>query len=378
MIADFLIKHLFRLEDELVVMIGSKTQKGSLFAPVKTKQLWAKENLFNKLKAIFTLKWTPPENLIKEAAKPIFMFDLFGTKSDYGDKLFDLIAWHNCREWDLTALTESDTIKADAIESMTILTRLRYEQSADILHLNLLERAPFMCFLTHPMIVKIPVVSLQYFLNIHTHFAFNSIRKAKHPHADDLIGYLYEVLYLQQKTAIALHEFLLRINYAERHKNDALFINAELNAIMNADLIFSYLKATVEKIIVIVGLTHGINNLDSKKTHKSKMTALRDGLPQKLFDLYYFQFMFDFFSADNLDELNSYRSGLLHKKGISDLQPHNYVNKKADSIPLRKFFNVVQEQHAKNTATLLGALALLTDNLVELDFPDVKYEDKPR
>ena len=44
----------------------------------------------------------------------------------------------------------------------------------------------------------------------------------------------------------------------------------------------------------------------------------------------------------------------------------------------RKIFNVVQEQHAKNTATLLGALALLTDNLVELDFPDVKYEDKPR
>lgn len=188
---------------------------------------------------------------------------------------------------------------------------------------------------------------------------------------------MYEVLYLQQKTAIALHEFLLQINYAEEHKNDALFINAELSAIMNADLIFSYLKATVEKIIVIVGLTHGIKNIDSKNTHKSKMTALKDGLPQKLFDLYYFQFMFDLFSSDNLDELNNYRSGLLHKRGISDLQPHNYVNKKADSIPLKKIFGVVQEQHAKNTAALLGALALLTDNLVELDFPDVKYGDIP-
>lgn len=377
MVADFLIKYLFGLEDEIVVMIGSKTQKGSLFAPVKTKLLWEKEGLKGKLKAIFSLQWTPSENFIKAAAKPIFMFDLFGTTSDYGDKLFDLIAWHNCREWDLTALTESDTNKADAIESMTILTRLRYEQSANILHLNLLDRAPFMCLLTHPMVVKIPIVSLQYFLNIHTHFAFNSIRKAKHPHADDLIAYLYEILYLQQKTAIALHELLLRVDYAEKHKNDALFINAELNAIMNADLIFSYLKATVEKTIVIVGLTHGINNLDSKKTHKSKMTALKDGLPQKLFELFYFKFMFDFFSAENLDELNSYRSGILHKRGISDLQPHNYVNKKADSIPLRKIFSVVQEQHARNTSTLLGALALLTDNLVELDFPDVKSEDIP-
>lgn len=181
MIADFLIKHLFGLEDEIVVMIGSKTQKGSLFVAVKTKQLWEKEDLKNKLRAIFSLSWTPPKSLIKEAAKPIFMLDLFGKTSDYGDKLFDLIAWHNCREWDLTAMTESDTNKADAIESMTIMTRLRYEQSADILHLNLLDRVPFMCFLTHPMIVKIPVVSLQYFLNIHTHFAFNSIRKAKHP-----------------------------------------------------------------------------------------------------------------------------------------------------------------------------------------------------
>lgn len=87
--------------------------------------------------------------------------------------------------------------------------------------------------------------------------------------------------------------------------------------------------------------------------------------------------MFDLFSSDNLDELNSYRSGLLHKKGIADLQPHTYVDKKADSLPLLKIFNVIHEQHSKNTTALIGALALLTDKLVELDFPDVKFEEIP-
>ncbi|MFA7301955.1 MAG: hypothetical protein WC069_06615 [Candidatus Shapirobacteria bacterium] len=378
MFKTFLIKNVFGLEDELIVMIGSKTQKGSIFAPIRSIELWERESLTKKINSLISFKWTPTENLIKTAAKLIFMNDLFGTSEDYGDKLFELVAWHNSRDWNLNDLAKHDVTKADAIESMTILTRLRYEQTSDKLHLNLFERAPFMCTLVHPMVVKIPIISFQYFLNIHTHYAFNSIRKANHPQADNLIDYLYEVLYLQQKTAIALHEFLLRIDYANKHKNDALFINAEINAIMNADLIFSYLKASIEKIIVIVGLTFGISNLDSKKEHKKKLAALKNGLPKNLFELFYFQFMFELFSSDNLDELNNYRSGLLHKKGIADLQPHNYVYKKVDSIPLFKIFNVVHEQHAKNTASLIGALALLTDKLVELDFPDIKYEEIPK
>jgi len=63
------------------------------------------------------------------------------------------------------------------------------------------------------------------------HFTFNSIRKAQHPESDDLIDYLYEVLYLQQKTAISIHELLRRVDYTEKNKNEALMINAEINAI---------------------------------------------------------------------------------------------------------------------------------------------------
>ena len=66
-----------------------------------------------------------------------------------------------------------------------------------------------------------------------------------------------------------------------------------------------------------------------------------------------------------------------YKKGIADLQPHNYIRKKADSLPLRKIFSVVLEQHTKNTASLLGSLALLHDKLIELDPSDIKHSDLP-
>lgn len=68
----------------------------------------------------------------------------------------------------------------------------------------------------------------------------------------------------------------------------------------------------------------------------------------------------------------------MHKRGISDLQPHNYVDKDPLSIPLMKVFSVIHEQHAKNTAALIGALAVLTDKLVELDHPIESIEDIPK
>jgi hypothetical protein len=65
-----------------------------------------------------------------------------------------------------------------------------------------------------------------------------------------------------------MHEYLRLTDYANRQKNESLFINAEINAIMIADLVFSYLKASIEKSIVLLGLTHNIDNLDSKRLIK--------------------------------------------------------------------------------------------------------------
>jgi hypothetical protein len=374
MLGKLLLRYVFRLEKEKTIVLGSIVQTGSMYAAIDMQKIWGKEKLTSKLKSIFQLRWKPSVELIDKAAKETFMRDIFGGESDYGEALFRINLWHNSREWNLNDLTENDKARADALDSMTILTRLRYRSTAKILHLNLFAHVPFMCILTHAMIVKIPIISLQYFLTVHSRFAFNSIRKAKHPNGDKIIDYLYEILYVQQKIAISLHEFIRLIDYNEKKKKEALFIGAEINAIMSADLVFLYLKSSIEKIIILIGETHGINNLDAKK-HKAKLSALKEGLPTNLLNIYYVEFMFEFFSSENIDELNNYRSGLLHKRGIADLQPHNYVRKDAKLVPLKKILLILQEQFSKNTAVLLGALAILTDKLVDLDRPNINYED---
>jgi hypothetical protein len=378
MFSDFLIKYIFRQEEEFVVSLGAKTQKGSLFAVIKLRALWKEEPFLTKIKSIFSLQWKPNDAAIQVAAKKVFLNDIFGKENDFGEELLKLNIWHYSQDWDFDSLTEFDIARADALDAMTILTLQRYKKGTSIyLHLNLLVHTPFMCILVYPMIIKVPVISFQYFLNIQVRFAFNSIRKANHPQAEEIIAYLYEILYIQQKTSISLNEYLHLVDYANKHKGDALFINAEINAIMNADLVFSYLKASVEKIIVLIGLTHGILNLDSKKNHKSKLGILINGLPQSVLDVHYWKFILEFISSENLDELNNYRSGLLHKRGISDLQPHNYVKEKAEDIPLMKIFQVLHEQHSKNTAVLIGAFAILTDKLVVLDPPTIDISDIP-
>ncbi|MEQ9415512.1 MAG: hypothetical protein RIF39_16875 [Cyclobacteriaceae bacterium] len=304
--------------------------------------------------------------------------ELFGTKADYGDKLFELMDWHHSRKWELDYLTEIDREKSDAFNGMTGLTRTRFWEILPIpFNLRLFEKAPQMCILANPMVIKIPILSFQHYLDIHMSFAFNSIRKAKHSEATDLISYIYDLQYIQQKIAISLHEFLRLVLYAENQKKDALFINAEINAIMAADLVFSYLKASVEKVIVLLALTHGIKNIDGKKEHRQKLDLLNKKLPEYARQQYYCQFILEFIKSENLSDLNNYRSGILHKKGISDLQPHNYVGNKASDIPLRKIFDVLLEQHSKNTAMLLGAYALLTDELVRKDPPNIHPSEIP-
>ncbi len=376
---NFLIKYLFRLPVDLLVFLGKEQQKESLFAAIYTRELWNAEPLNNKIKSLLTLSWKPNDKMVQKFARETLLREVFGSYADYGNKLFELMDWHYSKKWNLENLTENDRMKSDAFNGMTGLTRTRFWEVLPIpFNLRLHERAPQMCLLANPMVVKIPILSFQYYMDIHMSFAFNSIRKANHSQATDLISYIYDIQYIQQKIAISLHEFLRLTIYAENQKENALFINAEINAIMGADLVFSYLKASIEKIILLVALTHGIKNLDGKKQHKQKLAALKKELPDYAKKQYYCQFILEFIESENLSELNNYRSGILHKKGISDLQPHHYVGTKATEIPLKNVFDVLLEQHSKNTAMLLGAYALLTDELVRKDPPNIHPSEIPR
>ena len=370
-----ILKYILRKDDESSLSLGAIDQPGALIVVIKTIDLWNRESFLKKIKSVLSLTWIPTEELVNEARESIFYDQVFGQHQDFSEELYKLSKWHNSREWSIQNLTDSDRSRAEALDSMTILTTEVHQKTSDLLHLRLGDRFPFVCFLVYPMIVKIPVISIMYYVCIHNSFTFNSIRKANHPQADKIIDYLYEVLYLQQKTAIALHGLLKLIIDIERHKAEALITKSEIDAVIIADSLFSYLKACVEKNIVLVGLIYGILNLDNKHEHRKKIKSLSDNIPRKVLDLYYVKFMLEYFSSENLDELNDYRSGLLHKREISDLQPHKYFGKKAETLPLKRIFQILHEQHTKNASVLIGTLAMLTDTLVELDSPKENVED---
>ena len=100
------------------------------------------------------------------------------------------------------------------------------------------------------------------------------------------------------------------------------------------------------------------------------MRALDAALPEIARNTPYAKLLMSLVSSDALEELNNYRSGLLHKKGISELQPHSYVGVPGDANPFLKLFATLNEQHAQNSAIFLAVLALLTDDLAQRLPPD--------
>ncbi len=284
---------------------------------------------------------------------------------------------HHEREWLLDSLNETDRAKAAAIEALSVDTfhRLRLLESSPSLRLKLWLNAANLCELAYPMAVKIPIISVKWFLNIHAEFAFNEVRKSSMKLENDIVDYLYELLFLQQKTIVSISDYLQLASAVIQDKEvDVGLMKAEVDTWLRADLSFTYLKSSVEKTISLLGAMHGEGNLSGKKAHKDRLRALSKCLPDEAKKTEYFQFVWDAISSDNLDELNKYRSGLLHKKGIADLQPHNYVGIPVEDLPFLKVFTVLHHQHAINTLLLMAVLAMLTDELVNRD-PDFNPHD---
>jgi hypothetical protein len=364
--------------DDVSLLLGNRVRKWSPYIRIETRALWAAEPLSRKIRAIARGRWQHSSDIAQKQALETYRAQIFGTDDDWGNHLLVLYDWHLKREWELESLTDADKQRAVALASFTILTRLRYRDViTSPLNLRLGLRAPDVAGLAYPMIAKVPLLSFRYFLDLDVHYTFDAIRHSRHPFADDIIAFLYELLFLQQKTAIALLEFVRLIAYADENKKTATLINAEVNAIMQADSIFAYLKASIEKTIALVGAVYGAPGLDAKKDHKARLRALRTALPRDIDKVFYANILFDIVGSENLEDLNNYRAGLLHKKGIADLQPHNYVGQTPESLPLRKIFAVMHEQHFMNTAGLVVALALLTDDLVRRDPPPFARTDIP-
>ena len=378
MISKFLLKYWFRQDGEIGILLGPIRQKGSPIAFVRAEKIWEQEIIKKKIQSIFTLNWKPSEHLLDKISREVFYEDIFGYPSDYNEALFKINYWHNSKEWDLSHLTENDNEKADSLDVLALLLKTKHRRlTSNYLHLYLFDKVPSICTLLHPMVVKIPVTSIQYCMVIHNAFAFNEVRVANIENADDIVSYIYELQNLQIKTAMSLHELIYLIDYNEKNKGEALLTQAELSAISEAETIINYLKATIEKIIVLIGLMFNLKNLETKKTHKEKLFALDKAIPENVKNLFYFELIQELIKSESIQELNNYRTGLLHKKGISKLQPHSFVGQNANDLSLRDLFSFMIEQHSKNSAVIISTYALLTDKLVELKRPNIRYGDLP-
>ncbi len=378
MISKLILKYWFRQDKELAVLLGPVRQKGSPIAFVKTEKIWEQETFSKKVKSFLSFNWQPSECLLDKISRDVFYEQMFGYPSDYNSGLFKINYWHNSKEWNLSCLSDDDIKKADSLDALAVALRNKHRNiTSSYLHLHLFDKSPSTCTLLHPMVVKIPVTSIQYCVEIHNAFAFNEIRFSGIENVDDLISYIYELQNLQIKTALSLHELIYLIDYNEKNKGNALLIQAELSAISESENIVNYLKATIEKIIVILGLTYKLKNLETKKTHKAKLDALYKVIPEKVKQLFYYELIEELIKSESIEELNNFRTGLLHKKGISNLQPHSFVGQEAKDVPLKQTLSFLLEQHSKNSAVLISTYALLTDKLVELKRPNVKFEDLP-
>jgi len=381
-VLDVIWRWTLRPRGEILRILGvSALQHSNLCVTINPASLWKGEPLRTKLRCLITNRWIPSEVEIGRIVKQLFLDQVFGGKNDFGEELLEQMSLLCRKRHDLCELTADDLIKARALNIQTMATnrRLASIRSNPPLNLQLALRSPALCLFIAPMSLKVPVVSIRYFVWIQAGFCFRATRQSKHPHADAIIACLYDVLCVQQKTATVLMELVELAARATETKGEALLTDVEIDAVIRAESAISYLKASIEKMVVLLGITHSIEHLDDKKRHKQRLDALKQGLPQSLQNTPYGQFILEFIGSDQLEELDRYRTGVLHKRGITELQPHSYAGVSASGLPLQGLFDFLHDQHAKNSAILLAVLAALADELVrraplDRDELEIAYE----
>lgn len=376
---NFLEKILGRTDDYIVSLaLPENIKQDCPIVNVPMIHLWNRDTQKNKVKAFLKFKYQPDQELIQQIANEIFLEEFFGSKDDLAKPLLELMIWHQNRNWCLLHLEKSDSEKADALEAMTYLSRQRYwDYASPNLNLRLIHRQPIIVPLVYPIVAKIPVRSIQYFVDAHSRYAFDRIRRSKHQFSDEIISYLYEVLLLNQKTANKLHSIIKLIDDVKKNKKESIMLRSEIDATSEIDLIITYLKASVEKITSLVGYTFGITNLEDKKEHKKRISALIDKIPDQVKLQPYYDFFIEHISSSQLEKLNNYRTGILHKRGIAKNQPQEFYASKDGYKSLVEMFHFLFEQHCKNSTILIASSSLLTEELVKLDKPNFELNEIP-
>lgn len=371
-----LILKLYGIKKFIVVQLSENPRSGTLIVKVDVVEAWKKEKFLIKFKSLFFLGYKPSSHIVSKLLINNLNEDYFGNYWDFSEAIREVILWHYSLPNNIENLNDSDQECTHGIESSGVITRFRlfpYRKTGEF-NLSLFSKYPHICLLISPMVAKFPVRSIKNHLDLDFYFAFNEIRKAKHPCADELIRLTYDLFLIQHKITLGRIDLSELIEKSDKSTSDLSIYSVD--AVRIFDGLIAYLKATIEKATCLLGLIYEIKDLDSKGKHQARMNSLNKKIPQIVKDQYYWDFIMDQLDYKKLEPLNNFRTGILHKKGISKTQPHNLIKDKENNN-LKEFYQFVTTQHTNNTAMLICVFAIFTDKLVEIQKPDFSFNDIP-
>jgi hypothetical protein len=375
----FLIKLIRKIPRQFTWHFQENLREFDEIIYISSFKIWKSESNKIKLKSILRLNWKPSNDLVMVEAISKLFAKYYGEPNDFSFPIYEVDFWHQKRkERNYPFLTENDKEELLGLESVSILLeiRLNTRENSNVFSLNLFNRHPEICILTLPLVLKLPVRSIKNCIIIDHAYAFNQIRKSELKFNNEIISSLSDLLLTQQKIAFELRELQQLINKPSNNEKLSL-LYSDLDAVRCFDLLVVYLKATIEKAMYLLGYIFDISNLEGKKEQKKRLKSLKDEIPQLFKDQFYLEFVFEQLSSEKLEPLNKYRTGLVHKKGISKTKPNNLMNDEYKET-LNSLFNFCLERHADNTAMLICIFAVLTDKLSVINPPDFSIEDIPR
>ena len=355
-------------------------QRGGLVITLSKKEILKQLTFIQKILFLLGLRHVrnieDMEGRISNLVTRIAHDEIFGYESDFGKELLTINVEISKKNWEVEKhLTPKDLEKADAIRASNNIIRNRFIGlvSEPPLSMSLFDNYPEECLTIAPMTPYVLVQSIRYFVDVNPHYTFSAIRKSNHQHKDELIAYLYELLDLQAKNAMSLLEFLELCHTIQQKKGDFSLIKEEQDASEKVNLLILRLKSFIEKIMAFWGVVYGDTSVDSAGKHKTREKKINNYIRESCKKHPYYQLLTAYIKSESFADLDKYRTGILHKKGSSDMQPHSFAGKKFDDTPFRKLLAVIMEHRQRSSIALVSVLAVMTDELVNMEVPEKRF-----
>ena len=355
-------------------------QKGGLVITLSTREILKELTFVQKILFLLGLRSFKStddiEIRIGKLMARVAQDEIFGYDSDFGKKLFILNMEISKKNWNVEKhLTPKDLQRADAIGALNIMIRNKFigVVSDPPLNMSLFNTYPEVCLTIAPMTSYVLVQSIRYFIDINPHYTFSAIRQSNHQHKDELIAYLYELLVLQAENAKSLLELLELCHTIQQKKGDSFLIKEERDAAEKINSLILRLRAFIEKIMAFWGVVYGDTSVASAGKHKTREKKVNEHIRKSYEKHPYYQLLTEYVKSKNFAELDKYRTGILHKKGSSDTQPHSFAGKKFDDTPFKKLLALIMEHRQRSSIALVSVLAVMTDELITKEPPPKRF-----